>query len=338
MDDSSVRVGGRSVQLITAALATLSEVISAIGSVVDTELVEVIEAVEILRRKGAAVQAHATHALRESITRNNTARGIRDTLTVKSINSMVALARRSAPNQGGRQVGAATALVTEMPHTLAALTAGRIDDWAATSIVRETAILSAEHRRAVDDALAELFAKEGVGHATLVRSARAHAQRLDPAAAVQHARKVRADRRVSVRPAPDTMAYLTALLPVEQAVAVYATLRKIADQLLVAGDTRSRDQIMADTLHARVTGASSGQPIPVSVHLVLSDRTLFGEGDEPASIPGHGPIPAWLARTLIAAAVENDQAWLRRLYTEPGTGVLVATDSVARAFPGALPV
>lgn len=45
MDDSSVRVGGRSVQLITAALATLSEVISAIGSVVDTELVEVIEAV-----------------------------------------------------------------------------------------------------------------------------------------------------------------------------------------------------------------------------------------------------------------------------------------------------
>lgn len=43
-----------------------------------------------------------------------------------------------------------------------------------------------------------------------------------------------------------------------------------------------------------------------------------------------------MARTLIAAAVENDQAWLRRLYTEPGTGVLVATDSVARAFPRGL--
>lgn len=215
--------------------------------------------------------------MRESITRNNTARGIRDTLTVKSISSMVALARRSAPNQGGRQVGAATALVTEMPHTLAALTAGRIDDWAATSIVRETAILSAEHRRAVDDALAELFAKEGVGHATLVRSARAHAQRLDPAAA-DAARPKGPRRSAGERPAGprhDGLPHRTAagrtgrrgLPPCERSPI----------NCWLPGTPAPVTRSWRTPCTPGSPAPSSGQPIPVSVHLVLSGRTLFRE-------------------------------------------------------------
>jgi hypothetical protein len=43
------------------------------------------------------------------------------------------------------------------------------------------------------------------------------------------AAKAATDRMVSIRPAPDTMTYLTALLPVAQGVPVYAALQRAAD-------------------------------------------------------------------------------------------------------------
>ena len=51
----------------------------------------------------------------------------------------------------------------------------------------------------------------------------------DRAGYTQRGRKARADRRVTLRPAPDTMAVLSGLLPVEQGVACLAALRKAAD-------------------------------------------------------------------------------------------------------------
>ena len=62
---------------------------------------------------------------------------------------------------------------------------------------------------------------------------------------------------MSLRPAPDTMSQLSALLPVAQGVAVYAALTRSADTARAGGDARSRGQIMADTLVERVTGQSS---------------------------------------------------------------------------------
>ena len=50
------------------------------------------------------------------------------------------------------------------------------------------------------------------------------------------------------------MTYLTGLLPVAQGVAVHAALTRAADTLRATGDPRTRGQIMADTLVARVTG------------------------------------------------------------------------------------
>ena len=50
--------------------------------------------------------------------------------------------------------------------------------------------------------------------------------RLDVKALVARSAKAAADRCVTIRPAPDTMAYVTALLPVAQGVAVYAALKR----------------------------------------------------------------------------------------------------------------
>ncbi len=68
----------------------------------------------------------------------------------KDVAAQIALARRESPARGSRLLGLAKALMTEMPHTLAALQSGELNEWRATLLVRETACLSAADRCAVE--------------------------------------------------------------------------------------------------------------------------------------------------------------------------------------------
>ena len=176
---------------------------------------------------------------------------------------------------------------------------------------------------------------DGMGDARVAAAAKKIAYRLDPHAVVDRAAKAETERTVTIRPAPDTMTYLTALLPVAQGVSVYAALRRAADTTF---DDRTRGQVMADTLVERATGRSTTTPTPIAVNLVLSDRTLLGDDTTPASVGGYGPIPAEVARKLVSAAATDSKsrATLRRLYTHPRSGALVAMESRARSFPTGL--
>ena len=167
----------------------------------------------------------------------------------------MALARRESPSQGGRHLGLAKALVDEMPHTLAALTAGHISEWRATLLVRETACLSPGGPRPGRRGAPRRPGRvDGMGDQSLVSAARRLAYQLDPEAALRRVARAEGERRVTLRPAPDTMTNLGALLPVTQGVAAYAALVSAADSARAAGDPRSRGQVMADTLVERVTG------------------------------------------------------------------------------------
>ncbi|WP_264014951.1 13E12 repeat family protein, partial [[Mycobacterium] manitobense] len=212
----------------------------------------------------------------------------------------IALARRASPNQGGRHLGLARALVHEMPCTLSALECGVLTEWRATIIVRESACLSVEHRRQLDAELCgEMARLEGWGDGRIEAEAKKIAYRLDAQAVVDRAAKAPSERTVTIRPAPDCMVYVTALLPVAQGVGVYAALKRAADSTF---DERSRGQVMADTLYERVTGRQAADPAPVSVDLVMSDRVLLGGDGEPAHLQGYGPIPAAIARRMVADA------------------------------------
>ncbi len=139
---------------------------------------------------------------------------------------------------------------------------------------------------------------------------------------------------MTLRPAPDTMTRLTALLPVTQGVAALAALTKAADSARADGDERTRGQVMADTLVERLTGQAAAEAVPVTVNLIMSDQTLFHSGDrpdEPAIVSGHGPIPAPHARQLIAGAGPATAVWLRRLFTDPA-GRLVSMETTTRYF------
>jgi len=306
------------------------------GVTTDAERIDLIATLERLKGATAAAQARLTLAFDASQRREQAEAGVPAEKQGLGVASQVALARRDSPNKGSRHLGVARALVSEMPHTLRALASGRISEWRATILVRETAVLSAEHRAEIDSLLADRLGE--LGDAGVEREAKKLAYELDPGSVTRRARRAAEDRRVSIRPAPDTMSYVSGLLPVAQGVAVHAALTKHADALRAAGDPRSRGQIMADTFVERVTGQARASDVPVDAKLVMTDRTLFGHDNAPARIVGHGPIPASLARDLLLAgsAGRPARAWVRRLYTNPVSGDLIAMDSRRREFPAGL--
>lgn len=302
----------------------------------DADLRGAVERFERLKSRAAAAQARATALWRAKRRAAEEAAGVPVSRRGRGLATEVALARRDAPVQGGRHLGFATALVDEMPYTLAALESGALSEWRATLIVRESACLSVGHRRLLDAEMSRDTARlEGWGDKRIAAEARKIACALDVAAVVDRSAKAAADRCVTIRPAPDTMAWVTALLPVAQGVSVYAALKHAADTTF---DDRSRGQLMADTLVERVTGRPAEQPVSVALNLVMADTTLTGDDDSPAWLDGYGPLPSSIARALVgdAAADADAKAMLRRLYRHPGSGQLVAMESQARTFPKGL--
>ena len=302
----------------------------------EATLVARIDELERVKSAAAAGQARAAAALDERRRADEAAAGVPAAQRGRGVASEVGLARRDSPARGSRYLSVAKALVHDMPHTLAALECGALSEWRATLIVRETAGLAVEDRAVLDAELcADVGTLDGLGDKRISAAAKQIAHRLDAQAVRDRAINAEADRRVTIRPAPDAMTYVTALLPVAQGAGVYAALNRAADTTV---DHRSRGAVMADTLVARVTGRPAGTPEPVAVNLVLSDETLLGGDNTPAVVEGYGPIPAGVARSLVDAAVTDDRsrATLRRLYRHPRSGALVAMESQSRCFPRGL--
>jgi hypothetical protein len=302
----------------------------------ESALIERIDWLERVKSAAAAGQARAAAALDEKRRADEAAAGVPKAKQGKGLASEVALARRDSPSRGGRHLGLAKALVHEMPRTLAALEAGALSEWRATLIARESACLDVEDRRRLDEELcADVSKLDGMGDARITAAAKEIAARLDAQAVVDRAAKAEADRTVTIRPAPDCMAYVTALLPVAKAVGVYAALKRSADSTF---DDRSRGQVMADTLFERVTGRAAQEPEAVALNLVMSDQALWGQDNPPAVLDGYGPIPASLARRMVKDAVVDKRslATLRRLYRHPKSGSLMGMESRSRLFPKGL--
>ena len=302
LDDTTLdRIGD---PVTTAEIAAfMARLAVASPAATDRERIERIGALEGLKAAAAAAQAPDIVAFADSQLDEQATRGVTARERGAGIASQVGLACRHSPHRGSRMIATARALVTDLPRTLAALARGETSEHRATLVAKETAILAGEHRRRVD---AELGPRLGeLGDRRVEAEARGWACRLDPAAVVKRSSQATADRRVTCRPAPDTMTYLTGLLPVRDGVAVYAALDAAAKTATAAGDPRCRGQVMADTLIERVTGVSSGAH-PVEIQLIMTDRALLAGGDEPAQVPGHGPVPAEVARRWILALLDDD--------------------------------
>ena len=158
---------------------------------------------------------------------------------------------------------------------------------------------------------------------------------LDAEHTVERERTARDARRVSVRPEPDGMESLWALLPAEQlrtftvGLDLLAARQREVDR--ASGVVRTADQRRADllallpglALHAldgTAPPAGGGHP-SVVVHVHVPMATALGLSDEPGDLAGYGPISAGTVRLLLP------DARLRRVLVEAGTGKPLHADS-----------
>ena len=318
---------------------------SSVSKQTQAEWVDLLGELEAVKNAVTATQARLAVALEEATRADEARQGIRAERRGRGVPNQVGAAMQASPHTGASFLGTARVWVTQMPFTFDALRTGVLSSWRATLMVRETSHLSVEDRVRIDEEIcgpAGLAELSRLGTKRLVARVKELASQLDVHACVKRNAKAVSERCVSVRPAPDLMVYLTALVPMQQGVQAYAQLKAHASAAKAAGDERGAGQIMADTLIERVTGREPGKAdeVPVTINLLVSDQTLLAEGDEPGTViegapAGVGTVPAPVVRNLVAHGLDADAAWLRAIYVDP-RGRLLATTSTSRFHPQGL--
>ena len=294
------------------------------------ECVAALEELEALKAHLAARQARITAHLDD----------LQADASDHSVGAQVALARHESPHRGTRLRAMACTLVDELPHVLAALEDGLINERRAEILTAEAEHLPITTRSAYDTALADLLgAGTPLGDRALRLAAQRIAMRLDEQSVLKRRERAHRNRHVTAQRRDDGTTQISATLSEVHAAAIMQSLHtRAAAEKNLDGEERSFSQVVADLFVARLTGQATAVATPIAINLVVSAETLLGDSDEPAELVpmtggAGGPIPASVARKLVTCAPEQGTR-VRRLFTD--TEHLVAMESTSRTFDGLL--
>lgn len=259
----------------------------------------------------------------------------------------LACALRVPEGTADRLIAESRRLVHELPATLAALRDGEIAYRHAQVMVDQSATLPVEACAAFEEAVLP-FAKH-LTPAKFTGVARKKRESLHPESITERRTAAIEERRVWVDPQPDGMAYLTAYLGAELAVAAYGRLTDIAagqndpddkrtlaqkradvlGDLLIDGDTCAGGGVAAGAGADPGAGAGgTGHGIRAKVLVTVPVMTLLGEAEQPANLEGYGPIDPQLARQLTANA-----PGFTRVLTDPVTSAILDYDRTRYVVP-----
>ncbi len=225
---------------------------------------------------------------------------------VAEVGCALAIGERAA----GAMLAEARALTTSLPRTLAALQSGTIS-WAhARVMVDQTASLDLAGAAALEahflDPETPHRAREcPAGEMPAYRfkaKARSWRERHHPQSLEKRHAKSVADRRVEYWPDCDGTAWISMCLPADQASALWNRITAAARGLQGPEESRTLPQLRADVAAGWLLGGTTNEvPSPLSQVLVtVPVFSLMGLTEEPAVLDGHGPIPASMARKLVA--------------------------------------
>jgi hypothetical protein len=160
----------------------------------------------------------------------------------------------------------------------------------------------------------------------------------------RHAKGVQ-DRRFEYAPDRDGMSWLSAYLPADTAAGIWNRATAAARSLQGPDEPRTLTQLRADTAADwLLRGVAEGTPSPTAQVLVtvpvlslLATATATGtESDdasiEPAMLDGYGPIPASMARRLIADGADS----FHRVLTDPRDGAPLEIGRTSYRIPKAM--
>ncbi|MDQ0117219.1 hypothetical protein J2T22_000379 [Pseudarthrobacter defluvii] len=255
------------------------------------------------------------------------------------------------------------AVTATLPRTLEALQAGAISWSHAVVMADETACLDPAGAAALEahfldpDApdpargcpVGQLPAHRFKAKARTWRE-RHHAESIEQ----RHAEGV-ADRRVEFRPDQDGMAWLSAYLPADQALAGWNRLTAAARGMQGPDEPRSMPQLRADTFTDAILtngttndGDTSGSSsvtegagaagdraesrIRAQVLVTVPVFSLLGQTDEPAVLDGCGPIPPSMAMALVAEGAGS----FYRVLVDPRDGAPLEIGRTSYRVTGAM--
>ncbi|WP_457947891.1 DUF222 domain-containing protein [Pseudarthrobacter sp. alpha12b] len=126
----------------------------------------------------------------------------------------------------------------------------------------------------------------------------------------RHAKGV-ADRRMEYTPDRDGMAWVSLYLPGDTACAIWNRTTATARGLQGPTEERTLTQLRPDIAASLLLGAGTAKelsevPTPrADVLVTVPVLSLLGQTDEPAVLDGFGPIPASMARRLVADGADS---------------------------------
>jgi hypothetical protein len=239
----------------------------------------------------------------------------------------LAVALRLTRAAAGARLHVAVELDQRLPQTAAALSAGTIDLPKARAIVDATAALEDPTTHAVEDLVLPQAGEQTLGQlrAALTRAVIT----ADPDGGQTRHEHATAARTVTITARPDGMAELWALLPAQDATAIYTAIDLHAHRNPQPGVPI--DARRADALHALVTGTALTPTGPL-VHLTVPATTLLDLDDDPGELAGHVPVPALIARRI---AADPTGTW-RRILTDPLSGTVLDVGTTTYRPPAGL--
>ncbi len=225
------------------------------------------------------------------------------------------------PERSAETLVAESALLAQLPETHRALSEGAISWRHARSIVDHATSLPAESWAEFESA-ALPFARS-LTVAKFDRRARVVRERLCPESIDVRFRDAAANRALTLEPARDGMAHLSAYLPAAVAHGIFNRVTDMAIARQSPTDGRTLTQLKADLyaeilMDGRLEGARESGIRP-RVLVTVPVLALIGVSDEPASLEGYGPIDLETAMQLAGSATS-----FTRLLTHPETGAVLS--------------
>ncbi|UTT69199.1 HNH endonuclease [Arthrobacter sp. DNA4] len=271
------------------------------------------------------------------------------------------------PRAAGSFLATSHAVTATLPRTLEALQAGVISWQHAVVMADETACLDAVGAAALEAHFLDPDAPDPargcpVGQLPAHRfkaKARTWQERHQAGSIEQRHAKGVADRRVEFRPDQDGMAWLSAYLPADQALAGWNRLTATARGMQGPDEGRTMTQLRADTFADAIltngtpndsdtpgSDSTSGSftegvsavgdrvqaPIRAQVLVTVPVFSLLGLTDEPAMLDGYGPIPPSMARALVASGAAS----FYRVLVDPRDGAPLEIGRTSYRVTGAM--
>ncbi|AXK46636.1 HNH endonuclease signature motif containing protein [Brachybacterium saurashtrense] len=245
----------------------------------------------------------------------------------------------------GRSLATCRRLVQNMPGMLTALAEGSLHPRSVHRVGTAMAPVTPEIREQVDEVLsAQLDALTDCGTGEIADHVARILHALDPEGAAERHRRALHDRHVTITRTDHGMATVRATIPGIDAARIRKGLSVAAEAARASGDRRGHQQIMADLFADALVGRGDGiDPTTLDVGIVITDRSLLAPAHaDAATIEGFGPVPYDHVREeMLRAAQRGEQdtdtsLTLRRLYTDPEDGQLVAVEARSRSFPDSL--